>query len=308
MSDQNQKKLGARNRRFMHKTSEWLQSFSSIRNESKIPELIRENAFSCTKISITGGKGGVGKTSIALKTAQEFASAGFKTLLIDCDSNLSNTAIKLGLPLENKFEKILSGEMNFDECLIRRGNFHLLPACNGSVELFESKLNFDEVIIDIITSHEHEYDYILLDCPAGVAREALTLNAYCDHRWIVVTPDKSSITDSYSLVKLLSQRFGIKENHLLVNMYQNEKQFQKVVSTLSETIENFLGARTMILGGIQKYDVSAEGFDTFFLSEGKNEFHRNFVKLLLGFTEKVGGPLIAQKKSVSQMAYEHDVH
>jgi hypothetical protein len=64
----------------------------------------------------------------------------------------------------------------------------------------------------------------------------------------------------------------------------------------------------MILGGIQKYDVSAEGFDTFFLSEGKNEFHRNFVKLLLGFTEKVGGPLNAPKKSISQMAYEHDVH
>jgi flagellar biosynthesis protein FlhG len=278
------------------------------RTQSKKSDLRNARDFACTKISITGGKGGVGKTSIALKTAKELASAGFRTLLIDCDSNLSNTAIKLGLPLDNKFEKILTGEASFEECLIQNGNFHLLPACNGSVEVFESKLNFDEIIIDIITSHEHEYDYILLDCPAGASREALTLNAYCEHRWIIVTPDKSSITDSYSLVKLLSVRFGIKENHLLVNMYQNDKQFQKVVLTLSETIENFLGARTHILGGIQKLDVSHSEFDTFFLADNKSEWNKNFVKLLYGFTEKVGGPLTARLSGPSHLAYEQDVH
>ncbi|MGE3611555.1 MAG: MinD/ParA family protein [Bacteriovoracaceae bacterium] len=288
----------------MHKTSEWLLSFST-RNEQSVNS---EQVNFCTKISITGGKGGVGKTSIALKTAQEFARAGYRTLLIDCDSNLSNTAIKLGHPLDNKFEKLLSAELQFEDCLYHDGNFHLLPACNGSISVFENKLNFDEVIIDIISSHEHEYDYILLDCPAGLSREALTLNAYCDHRWVVVTPDKSSITDSYSLIKILSSRFGIKENHLLVNMYQHEKQFQKVVMTLSETIENFLGCRTHILGGIQKQEVSAEGFDTFFLSDVKNEFNRNFVKLLYGFTEKVGGPLNVPKQGTRQLGLEQDVH
>ena len=292
----------------MHKTSEWLQSFSTTPDHSKGPDVRHGGDLPCVKISITGGKGGVGKTSIALKTAQELSSAGFRTLLIDCDSNLSNTAIKLGLPLDNKFEKVLSGEASFEDCIIKRGDFHLLPASNGSVGVFESKLHFDDIIIDIMASHEHAYDYILLDCPAGLSREALTLNAYCNHRWIVVTPDKSSITDSYSLVKLLSQRFGIKENHLLVNMYQNEKQYQKVVLTLSETIENFLGGRSVILGGIQKYDVAAEAFDTFFLAEGKNEFHRNFVKLLYGFTEKVSEPLNAHRKSAIQLANEHDVH
>lgn len=291
----------------MHKTSEWLQTFSTTRNPVKKLELRRAGDFTCTKISITGGKGGVGKTSIALKTAKELAAVGYRTLLIDCDSNLSNTAIKLGLPLDNKFEKVLTGEASFEECLIQRGNFHLLPACNGSVEVFESKLHFDEVISDIIVSHEHEYDYILLDCPAGASREALALNAVCDHRWIVVTPDKSSITDSYSLVKLLASRFGVKENHLVVNMCQSEKQFNKVATTLSETIENFLGVKTQVLGSMQKLDVPSEGFDTFFLSENKNEFHRNFVKLLYGFTEKAGGPLIAQTSN-RQLAYEQDVH
>ncbi|MBA2403669.1 MAG: AAA family ATPase [Bdellovibrionales bacterium] len=293
----------------MHKTSEWLLSFRSEKNlKTPARSLLTDGFKPCNKISITGGKGGVGKTSIALKMAGELAKSGYRTLLIDCDSNLSNTAIKLGLPLDNKFEKLLSGEATFEDVVIQMGNFHLLPACNGSTEIFESKINFDEIIIDIMSSHEHEYDYILLDCPAGVSRDALTLNAFCDHRWIVVTPDKSSITDSYSLVKLLATRFGIKENHLLVNMVQNDKQYQKVVQTLTETIHNFLGVRTHTLGGIKKVEVSAEGFDTFFLSETNNEWHKNFVKLLYGFAEKDGGPTALRTNGVTQMAHEHDVH
>lgn len=292
----------------MHKTSEWLLSFSSdLGSPFKKIQRTLDDFNPCRKISVTGGKGGVGKTSVALKTAKEFARAGYRTLLIDCDFNLSNTAIKLGLPLDNKFEKLLSSELTFDECLIQQGNLHLLPACNGSMELFESKLNFDEVIMDIITSHEHEYDYILLDCPAGISREALTLNAFCDHRFVVVTPDKSSITDSYSLIKILSNKFNVLENHILVNMYETEAQFKRVATTLSETVENFLGVRSHILGGIKKAEVSADAFDTFFLSETKNETHKNFVKLLYTFTETVGGPMTT-RKGQSHMAYEQDVH
>lgn len=292
----------------MHKTSEWLLSFRSNQSKSFNPSQRIDRFQPCSKISITGGKGGVGKTSIALKTAQELAKSGYRTLLIDCDSNLSNTAIKMGLPLDNKFEKLLSAELAFEDCLIQNGNFHLLPACNGSVEVFETKLRFDQIVIDIMNSHEHEYDFILLDCPAGVSREILTLNAHCDHRWIIVTPDKSSITDSYSLMKLLATRFGILDNHLIVNMYQSDRQFQRVFTTLSETVENFLEGRLQILGGIPKLDVSAESFDTFFLSENKNEWHKNFVKLLYGFTEKDGGPLAARHQGTSPMAHEHDVH
>jgi flagellar biosynthesis protein FlhG len=267
----------------MSKTSDWLLSFKKdVRSEFPL-----SSGF-CQKISITGGKGGVGKTSIAVKTARTLASQGHKVLLIDCDTNLSNTSIKLNLPLNNTFWKLLSAEKNFEDCLYREGNFHLLAACNGSLDLFESKLNLDEIIIDIINSHEDEYDYILLDCPAGLSRESLTLNAYCDHRFLVVTPDKSSITDSYSLVKILFQKFGIKENHLIVNMMTSQSQYQRVCKTLSETIENFIGARTYILGGVQKAQVNQESFDTFFLANANNEIHEEFFKMTKNFTDKWG--------------------
>lgn len=286
----------------MQKTSDWLLSFSS-RPRPSVPAAPRpQRSRPCLKVSITGGKGGVGKTSIALRMAQELGSLGNRVLLIDCDTNMSNTAIKLGLPLDDAFYQLLSAQKTFEEVVVRRGNFDLLPACNGSVELFESRLALDEIIIDVVSAHEDEYDWILLDCPAGLGRETLTLNAWCDHRVVVVTPDKSSITDSYSLVKVLATRYGVRENHLMVNMVENDRQFQKVVMTLSETIENFLGCRTQVLGGLGKIDVSAEGFDTFFLSGGSSEWHKNFLKAVCALAER---GIAAGSRTT---AVEHDVH
>jgi flagellar biosynthesis protein FlhG len=287
-------------RRYMQKTSEWLMSFRTQPRAHSRPAIPNSRTHSCVKVSITGGKGGVGKTSVALRMARELASMGDKVLLIDCDTNLSNTAIKLGLPLDDSFWKLLSSEKEFKDCVISREGFDLLPACNGSVDLFESRLALDEIIIDIISAHEESYDWILLDCPAGLDRVSLTLNAWCDHRIVVVTPDKSSITDSYSLVKILQSRYGIKENHLLVNMIQNDRQFQKVVMTLSETIENYLGCRTHVLGGLQKVDVSAESFDTFFLSEEGSEWHKKFFKLIQNFSEKWGAGQLRQRPAIEQ--------
>lgn len=288
----------------MQRTSEWLMSFRTQSRQSITAANRATRSRSCTKISITGGKGGVGKTSVSLRMAQELGTLGHRVLLIDCDTNLSNTAIKLGLPLDDTFFKLLSAEKSFEECVVHRPGFDLLPACNGSVELFESRLALDEIIIDIVSSHEDEYDFVLLDCPAGLGRDSLTLNAWCDHRLVVVTPDKSSITDSYSLVKVLNQRFGIRENHLLVNMVQNERQFQKVVLTLSETIENFLGCRTMVLGGLGKVDVSSESFDTFFLSQGGTEWHKTFLKAARLLAETGEARAMPQ----ATLAVEHDVH
>src|SRR5690606_21538169 len=100
-------------------------------------------------------------------------------------------------------------------------------------------------------------------------------------------PDKASITDSYSLVKVLEHKFGVKENHLLVNMYNNSKQFERVVKTLSETIENFLGCRTHILGGVRKIDVDHSKFDNFFLKGEENSVHQDFLKVMRRYTEQL---------------------
>jgi flagellar biosynthesis protein FlhG len=261
---------------------------------------------SSIKINIIGGASGVGKTLIALKMALEYSRMGKKTLLIDCDVNSRNSSTKLGLTRIGEFKKLLTGEVSFDDVIFKKQNFHLLVA-DGS--FFKDKdQDFEKIIIDIVKTHEREFDFIIIESPPLEKHYFLNLNEICDHRLIVIAPEKKSLTDSYSFVKLMSQKFGKKENFLFVNKYQNEKQFLKVATSLTETIENFLGVRTQILGGMPKFNFDDNGFDTFFLSGSKNEINHNFVKLLLGLTEEAVGSRDTQKKSVGYVTNEQDVH
>ena len=256
--------------------------------------LISQNKYSSKKtsqkaktISVTAGKGGVGKTSIAVKMAKILATKGYKVLLLDCDTNLSNTVVKLGLPITNYFYELISAQREFDDCLHKDGNLHLLAACNGSIDMFKKSLEIDRLIIDILVNHEIDYDYIILDCPAGITKETLTLNAYSDYRFVVVTPDKSSVTDSYSLIKILNKEFGVNDNHLLVNKTSSEPQYQRMIKTLSETVETFLKCRLHILGGIKKEDVAEDRFDMILLQQENNSLHKNFVNIINKFTEEI---------------------
>lgn len=259
--------------------SDWLVSQNKYQS--------KKTSLKAKTISITAGKGGVGKTSVAVKMAKLLSAQGYKVLLLDCDTNLSNTVVKLGLPITSYFYELVSGQRELEDCLHKDGNLHLLAGCNGSLELFKKSLEVDRLIIDIIVNHEKDYDYILLDCPAGITKETMILNAYSDYRFVVVTPDKSSVTDSYSLIKILNKEFGVTENHLLVNKVSSEPQYQRMIKTLSETVETFLKCRLSILGGIQKEEVPEDHFDLALLGQANNSLHKNFVNIVSRFTEEM---------------------
>jgi len=270
----------------MKNAQEWLLAQNSFNDEPTSYDDVRLNQGKAVTISIASGKGGVGKTSISLKLSRMLAGQGYKVLLIDCDTNLSNTALKLGLPINNNFEKLMKSEMTFEDCVHKDGKFHLLSACNGSTELFESSKDHEKFLIDILVKVESKYDYIFLDSPAGLAKETLTLNAYSDHRFIVVTPDKSSITDSYSLLKILNMNYGITENHLIVNKISNKNQYKRIIKTLSETVENFLSCRLQVLGGIQLEEGDVDLFDGLLFDEANISLNKSFINLLGRFSEQ----------------------
>jgi flagellar biosynthesis protein FlhG len=278
-------------------------SIQSSRKTNLISDwLISQNKYQSKKtsqkaktISITAGKGGVGKTSVSLKLAKLLAANGFKTLLLDCDYNLSNTVVKLGLPVTNYFYELVSAQKEFEDCVYKDGNLHLLSGCNGNIDLFNKNLEIDRIIIDILVNHEKDYDYILLDCPAGISKETLTLNAYSDYRFVVVTPDKSSVTDSYSLIKILNKEFGVNENHLIVNKVSSEPQYQRMVKTLSETVESFLNCRLHILGGITNVEAPVDQFDSLLLQGENSSLHKNFMKIVKKFTEEIDGDGVAKE-------------
>jgi len=287
----------------------------SLKKSNPSDWLVSQNKYQSKKtsskaktISITAGKGGVGKTSVAVKMARLLADTGYKVLLLDCDTNLSNTVVKLGLPITNYFYELVSAQREFDDCLHKDGNLHLLSGCNGSIDMFNKSLEIDRIIIDILVNHERDYDYIILDCPAGITKETLTLNAYSDYRFVVVTPDKSSVTDSYSLIKILNKEFGVNDNHLLINKVSSEPQYQRMVKTLSETVETFLKCRLHILGGVRFEETPVDQFDSVLLEQENSSLHKNFVKLVRKFTEEIEGRAAAEEYApFANSRHEQDV-
>ncbi len=263
-------------------TRNWLISNNKYQNKI----LNRKNFKGSKIISIASGKGGVGKTSISLKISKMLADSGYKVILIDCDHNLSNSSIKLNIPVTNNFYSLVSSSKSFEECLYKDGNFNLLSGCNGNLDLLNSKIALDKFIIDIISVHKDEYDFVLLDCPAGLSEEVIALNAYSDYRIIIVTPDKSSITDAYSIMKILNKKYSINENHLIINKNSSNTQYCKIIKSLSETVESFLNSRLCVLGGIKFDNRSVDLFDKELLKNADSFLHKDFCEILKKITDE----------------------
>ncbi len=288
---------------------EWLLSQNSNFEEDSFKRSSQRNAKT---IAISSGKGGVGKTSVAIKLAKVLVEKGEKVLLIDCDYNLSNTAVKLGFPMESRFYELLTSQLDFEEALHKDGNFHLLSACNGHLDLFDNLNGLENLILDIIATHSHQYDSIVLDCPAGLTKEICALNSYCDHRFVVVTPDKSSITDSYSLIKVLSQKMGVREHNLIFNKVSSDKQYQRLTKTFLDTAGLYLDCRLSVLGAIPYFKENVDLFDRELLKVADSKIHKSFNYVVNKFAEKNIGtganshPIFSGMKTA--LATEQDVH
>ncbi len=284
----------------------WLISHNKSENSSKI----RKKQSKAKVITVTSGKGGVGKTSVALKLAKDLSKKG-KVLLLDCDYNLSNTSLKLGLPVNNYFSDFLDGSRSFSECLHTNGNFHLFSACNGSMSLFDKGVDLEQVIVQILFENEKKYDFIILDCAAGIQKEMLTLCSYSDCRLIVMTPDKSSVTDSYSLIKLLNLRYGTKKFHILFNKISSEKQFKKLVKGISSTVDQFLECQVSFIGSVPLIEGPTDRFDDELLGGANTALSKSFNNIVSVLADEMNRLTSLSKKTgplfVQQRRNEHEV-
>ena len=263
-------------------------------------------------VAISSGKGGVGKTSVAIKMGKMLAAEGEKVLLIDCDYNLSNTAIKLGIPLDSKFYELFVNGIEFEDAVYKDDNFHLLSACSGNFDLFENSVGIETLVISVLETHRHEYDTIILDCPAGLTKEVAALNSYCDYRFVVVTPDKSSITDSYSLIKVLEKKLSIKEFHLIFNKVSSKKQYSRLRDSFLKTSAHYLDCRLKVLGGIPFFNDQVDLFDRELLKVADSKIHTSFYKVIKMFSEEDNGKCFADTENLLHMRsggvkIEHEV-
>jgi flagellar biosynthesis protein FlhG len=200
-------------------------------------------------ITITSGKGGVGKTNSSINIGIALASKGFKVCLFDADTGLANVNVLLGLKPEATLEQVLSGEKNLEEIMLeaQRG-LKIIPAASGIAECADLDPKKRKRLIDSLRQLEEQFDYILIDTAAGIGESVLDFVTSADYPIVVITPEPTSLTDAFSMVKMLKNRDYAKPLYALINMAKDYDNSIEVFNRFQAAVDKYLKTEVFYLG------------------------------------------------------------
>jgi len=202
-------------------------------------------------ISVTSGKGGVGKSSVVANLAISLAAKGERVLLLDGDFGLANLDIMLDLRPRGNIHDVLKGDLDPRDILVRVApNIDMLPASSGVIAM--GQLGDEEKckLLDMMQSLENGYDVLLIDTGAGISDDVTWLNSSAGEIIVVATPEPTSIADAYALMKVLNQKHKIKDFQLLVNQARSEAEALRVYQQITAVSDRFLNVSIDYLGHV----------------------------------------------------------
>ncbi|KUJ96353.1 MAG: Site-determining protein [Desulfonauticus sp. 38_4375] len=205
-------------------------------------------------ISILSGKGGVGKTNIALNLGYALHSLEQKVVILDCDLGLANLNILLGLEPSKNIQDVLLGDSQPEEILISvEKNLDIIASTSGVLEILDLEEDIQFMVEERLQPLLSTYDFILLDLGAGIGASTLAFAAATSLRIIVITPEPTSLTDSYAVIKILKNNYGLKNFFIVVNSVSSEQEAKLSFQRLNTACEKFLGLSLLYLGWVH-YD------------------------------------------------------
>lgn len=204
-------------------------------------------------VSVLSGKGGVGKSNIALNLGYCMFRGGFPLLLMDCDLGLANLDVLLGIAPEHNMQNLLDSDMDPREIAvhIENGGFDFLPAASGVPELVEMDSDLRAMLFRKLDPLFADYDYLFMDIGAGINPTVLAFGAMTHVRLVIVTPEPTSLTDSYALMKVLSTQHGVKDFYVIVNQVEDKREEEITFKRLAAACDKFLGFTPTLLGSIR---------------------------------------------------------
>jgi len=204
-------------------------------------------------ISVTSGKGGVGKSNVVSNLAIAMSAQGKKVLVIDADLGLGNLDVLLGLSPAYNLNHVLNGEKNIAEILIDGpAGIKIIPAGSG-VQEFTSLGQHEKLkLLDELDMLEEQFDVLIVDTEAGISENVTYFTVAAQEIIVVVTPEPTSITDVYALIKLLATRYSEHHFKVLVNMAKDSEDALEVFRKLANVAGRFLDISLDYLGCVVK--------------------------------------------------------
>jgi len=202
-------------------------------------------------IAVTGGKGGVGKTSVSINLATTLAMAGRQVMLLDGDLGLANVDVFLGLSPRHTMAHVLSGERSLEEIIVESPHgVQVVPGASGVADMANLPAAAHLNLVQAFSGLSQRVDVLIVDTSAGLSHSVLQFSQAAQHVLLVVCDEPASMTDAYALVKVLSRNHAVSQIRVLANTIRSPGDGDVLFQKLQRVTGKFLEATLEYLGEI----------------------------------------------------------
>jgi len=205
-------------------------------------------------IAISSGKGGVGKSNIAVNLCVAFAALGKNVCLIDADLGLANSDVLCNLSPRFTLDDVAHGSCALGDALLAApGGFRILPGAAGVARMADLPPAKHAQILSRLTVLERAMDYLIIDTGAGLSRGVLSFAASAHTLLVTATPEPTSLTDAYGLIKSVARLSDETRIEVVMNMARTESEARDAFRRLDKVSRTFIG-RPLRLAGVILFD------------------------------------------------------
>lgn len=205
-------------------------------------------------IAIASGKGGVGKTWLAVTLTHLFARSGRHALLFDGDIGLANVDVQLGLTPQKDLNSTLSGRHALKDAITTypEGGFDIIAGRSGSAALATLPVQKLHAVGDELLELQKNYDHVIIDLGAGIEQHVQYLASLASRCIVVVTDEPTSLTDAYAFIKVALSGKDAPEVGIVINQAATQKEGEATYNALNKACVNFLSMSPQLLGIIRR--------------------------------------------------------
>jgi flagellar biosynthesis protein FlhG len=205
-------------------------------------------------IAIASGKGGVGKTWLAITLTHALAQQKLRTLLFDGDLGLANLDIQLGLMPKHDLGSVIAGRLTLNQAVLtyEEGNFDIIAGRSGSGGLANVPVSRLKILGDDLNLLAAAYDKVIIDLGAGVERTVRQLTQSVGICLVVATDEPTSLTDAYAFIKVTHMERPGADIRIVINMANSTREGERTYNTLLKACEGFLKISPPLIGVIRR--------------------------------------------------------